>query len=157
MRLPVRCTVTLSFLIGACAIPASLVAATPHTASTSRSISDPCQLLTQAEASAAMGAPVGPGERTLPRPAHPRCRFFTKDQDELAIDVDDLALFDSYAHLGSQPVPGIGDKALWAHNEFSTQVVIVKGNTMIDLILPRTITMMTPAIQKAARLIASRL
>jgi hypothetical protein len=142
--------------LGVGAVP-GVLAATPGARVAAAGGTDPCKLLTQAEASAVMGVAVGPGERTVPAPGHPRCRFFTAAHDELAVDVDDPALFDSYTHLGAKSVSGLGDKALWSHDEYGSRLVIAKGNEMIELVLPRTITMMTPAVQKAGRLIASRM
>lgn len=117
-------------------------------------IANPCKLLTQAEVSAAMGMKFRAGELT--HPGLPRCRFLTASSDEVFIDVVDPSMFDAYAH-GATPLPGIGDKALWAHDQFSSDIYIVKGGNMVTLGLPRNITRMTPALAKLARLVATRM
>lgn len=128
----------------------------PAARAASAKIANPCKLLTQAEASAAIGAKVGPGQLTNTGMTM-RCRFFTPSQDELFLDASGTDLFDTYAHTGAVPVSGMGDKALWAHSEIGSWLYIVKGSNMITLGVPRTISSMTPAIQQAGKLIASRM
>lgn len=123
-------------------------------AGSASSISNPCKLLTQAEVSAALGMKFGAGQLT--HPGLPRCRFLTASDDEVFIDVVDPAMFDAYAH-GATPLSGIGDKALWAHDRFSSDIHIVKGGNMVTLGLPRTISQMTPALAKLAKLVAARM
>lgn len=129
-------------------------------------IADPCKLLTQAEASEVLGANLDPG--VLKRfGVITRCTFYNKhvSGQELFLDVHnetapetDSALFDGYTHMpGIKPVSGIGDQALWSHDELSTRLAILKGGRMVEVGLPRTISAMTPAIEKAAKLIASRM
>lgn len=132
-------------------------------------IADPCKLLTQAEASEAISAQVGAGELKQ-FGIITRCSFYNKrdSQQELLLDVQnenapvaDSVLFDSSSHgPDAKPVPGIGDQALWFHSEGfggGTSLDILKGGRLVHIILPRTIKTMTPAVEKAARLIAGRM
>jgi hypothetical protein len=65
-------------------------------------------------------------------------------------------LFDSYAHMPNvKPVSGIGDQALWSHSDFGTGLDILKGGRLVQMGLPRTMTTITPEVEKAATLIAS--
>lgn len=135
---------------------AAMLAAT--TAAAAAPIANPCKLLTPAEASAAIG-------RTLVRSdvQHygpiTRCRFFDAAGDEpLWLDAADAATFEGLEHLpGVQPVVGIGDRALWQHDELATFLHILKGGDMISMGLPRTLATLTPGVQKAAKLVAGRM
>lgn len=129
-------------------------------------IADPCKLLTQAEASEAMGAGLEPG--VLKRfGVITRCTFSNKrvPEQDLFLDVhnetapeSDSVLFDSYTHMPDiQHVSGIGDQALWAHSELSTRLDIFKGGRLVEVGLPRTVATMTPALEKTGKLIASRM
>lgn len=129
-------------------------------------IADPCKLLTQAEASEAMGASLEPG--VLKRfGVITRCTFSNKrvPEQDLFLDVhnetapeSDSVLFDSYTHVPDiQHVSGIGEQALWAHSELSTRLDIFKGGRLVEVGLPRQIATMTPALEKAGKLIASRM
>lgn len=123
-------------------------------AASAHPIANPCKLLTQAEVSAALSLKFGAGQLT--HPGLPRCRFLTASQEEVFVDAVDPGMFDAYAH-GATPLAGIGDKALWAHDRFSSDIYIVKGGNMVTLGLPRTITKMTPALEKLAKLVAARM
>lgn len=124
----------------------------------SPSISDPCKLLTLAEASAAIGKSLVRNDVQHYGPVT-RCRFFDAGGDEpIWLDVADAATFDGLAHMpGMKAVNGIGDQALWQHDELSTFVHILKGSNMVSMGLPRTFATMTPAVTKAAQLVASRI
>lgn len=135
--------------------PAALGVATGHAAA-GAPITDPCKLLTQDEASAAMGAKVRPGQLTHPGPG-PRCRFLTPSFAELYIDVSTPTLFNAYVQMGATPVAGIGDKAYWNHDQFGSWLHIAKGGNLVTLGLPTTIASMTPAVEHAGKLIASRM
>lgn len=124
----------------------------PHAAT----ITDPCKLLTQDEASALMGAKVNPGELKH-FGSVPYCRFLTASQDSFNVEVEDPSLFDSYTHDGTVPVSGIGDKAAWQHTEIDTHLFLLKGSNLVSLALPRTMKTMTPAVEHAAKLIAGRM
>lgn len=129
-------------------------------------IADPCKLLTQAEASEAMGAKLEPGV-SRQFGVITRCTFSNKriPEQDLFLDVhnetapeSDSALFDSYTHVPDiQHLSGIGDQALWAHSELSTRLGIFKGGRLVEVGLPRQIVTITPALDKAAKLIASRM
>jgi hypothetical protein len=72
--------------------------------------------------------------------------------------VADAVLFDSYTHMPDvKPVSGIGDQALWSHSEIGSGLDILKGGRLVQVGLPRTMTTMTPGVERAARLIASRM
>lgn len=132
-------------------------------------IPDPCKLLTQAEASEAIGAKLDAGELKQ-FGAITRCSFYNKQdrEQELFLDVQnetatvpDAALFDASTHgPGTKPVLGIGDQALWYHSDDrfgGTSLDILKGGRFVHVILPRTIATMTPAVEKAGKLIAGRM
>lgn len=164
-RVVMLITITsLPFTAGCSGSPANTVAArgaqtSPSPAQpTSPSISDPCKLLTLAEASAAMGKPLVRNDVQHYGPVT-RCRFFDAGGDEpIWLDVADAATFDGLTHMpGMKPVSGIGDQALWQHDELTTFVHILKGGNMVSMGLPRTLSTMTPAVTKAARLVASRM
>jgi hypothetical protein len=134
-------------------------------AASSARIADPCKLLTQAEASAALSAALGPGELKrmgiITRCAYSNAaadqKIFLDVQNETA-PVTDAALFDSFTHMpDAKPVSGIGDQALWGHSEYATSLFILKGGKVVAVGLPRTVAAMTPGIEKAAKLIASRM
>lgn len=138
-------------------------------AATATRIPDPCKLLTQAEASEAIGAKLDAGE--LKRfGAITRCSFYNKqDRDqELFLDVHnetatvpDSVLFEASTHSpDAKPVREIGEQALWYHSDDrfgGTSLDILKGGRFVHVILPRTIKTMTPPVEKAAKLIASRM
>ena len=131
----------------------------PSTAQrSSLSISDPCRLLTLAEASAAVGETLVRNDVQHYGPVT-RCRFFNGGGDEpIWLDVEDADTFDGLTHLPDvKPVSGIGDRALWQHNELATFVHILKGGNMVSMGLPRTLSTMTPAVNKAAQLVAGRM
>ena len=120
-------------------------------------ITDPCKLLTSAEASAVLGAKIGAGEVTHPGP-HPRCRFVTSSFDEIFIDVSDPATMTAIVQSGgATAVAGIGDQAAWQHDTYSSALFIEKGGNAVVLGVPRTIATPTPAVQESAKLIASRM
>lgn len=129
-------------------------------------IADPCKLLTQAEASKIVGATLNPGE-TRRFGVVTRCSFFNRADParEVLLDVQnetapvsDSALFDSYTHLpGVQHVSGVGDQALWVHNEIDSEVDILKGGRLVEMKVPRQVATMTPAVEGAAKAIASRM
>lgn len=128
-------------------------------------IADPCKLLTQVEASEAIGAKLGPGE--LRRMGIiTRCTYYNRATDQkLWLDVHnetasepDAVLFDSYTHMPNvKPVSGIGDQALWSHTDLGSDLDILKGGRLVLMGLPPTITTITPAVEKAATLIAGRM
>jgi hypothetical protein len=128
-------------------------------------IADPCKLLTQAEASEAIGAKLGPGE--LKRMGIiTRCGYHNRARElELFLDVHnetapepDAVLFDSYTHMPNvKPVSGIGEGALWSHSDFGSHLDILEGGKLVEMGLPRTLTTITPAVEKAATQIASRM
>jgi hypothetical protein len=167
-----RLIVIAAALVSACACSSNQPA--PERASSSTDlqaasvarIADPCKLLTQAEASEAMGASLEPG--VLRRfGVITRCTFSNKrvPEQDLFLDVhnetapeSDSVLFDGYTHVPDiQHVAGIGDQALWAHSELSTRLDIFKGGRLVEVGLPRTVATMTPALEKAGKLIASRM
>lgn len=128
-------------------------------------IADPCKLLTQAEASEAIGAKLGSGDLK-----HfgivTRCTYYSLATDQkLFLDVHnetapepDAVLFDSYTHMPNvKPVSGIGDQALWSHSEIGSWLDILKAGRLVQIGLPHTVTTITPAVEKAATQIASRM
>lgn len=136
------------------AAPGDQAAATAHSAP----ISDPCKLLTQAEASAAIGQTLVRHDVQHYGPIT-RCRFFNAAGDEpLWLDAADGSVFDGLAHLPDvKSVSGIGDRALWQHNELATFVHILKGGNMVSMGLPRAVSDMTPEVEQAAILVARRM
>lgn len=135
---------------------ASALAATAAAGATP--ISNPCKLLTPAEASAAVGQTLVRSDVQRYGPVT-RCRFFNASGDEpFWLDAADAATFEGLEHLpDAKPVAGIGDRALWQHDEISTFLHILKGGNMISMGLPRTLATLTPAVQKAAKLVADRM
>jgi hypothetical protein len=129
-------------------------------------IADPCRLLTQDEASEAAGAKLSPGE-TRRFGSITRCSFFNKADPsrEVMLDVQnetasvpDDQLFDSYTHMPDvHAVSGIGDQALWVHNEIASGFTILKGGHMVEMKLPRSVDPLSPPAQQAAKAIASRM
>jgi len=108
----------------------------------------PANLLTQVEASEAIGAKLGPGE--LKRMGIiTRCTYYNRATDQMLwLDVHnetapepDAVLFDSYTHMPNvKPVSGIGDQALWSHSDFGSDLDILKGGRLVLMGLPRTMT-----------------
>lgn len=138
---------------------ASAAQPSPSTAQrSSASISDPCRLLTLAEASAAVGETLERNDVQHYGPVT-RCRYFNAGGDEpIWLDVEDADTFEGLAHLPDvKPVSGLGDRALWQHNELATFVHILKGGNTASMGLPRTLSTMTPAVNKAAQLVARRM
>jgi hypothetical protein len=119
-------------------------------------IADACTLLTQEEASAAMGVQMNPGQ-SFHLQTGPRCRFLSKAQDELGIDVIDGGMFSSYAQLADKQVSGIGDKAAWSHDQFGSHLFILKSGNLAVVSLPKSIATVTPAVETAGKQIASRM
>jgi hypothetical protein len=162
----VRVMVIGGALASACACSGTKAGGTTAQAPSAPRIPDPCRLLTQAEASEAIGTKLDAG--TLKRfGIITRCAYYnsrTREQ-ELFMDVHnetapvaDPALFDSYTHMPDvKPVSGIGDQALWSHSEIGSGLDILKGGRLVQVGLPRTMTTMTPAVERAARVIASRM
>lgn len=158
MLLPCACSKNKPEAQAASSAAASPARATP--------IADPCTLLTQAEASAAAGVTLSPGQTrrfgvvtrcTFTDRADPSREVLLDVQNETA-PVADPELFDSYTHLPDvQRVSGIGDQALWVHNEIDSEVDILKGGRLVEMKVPRSVTTMTPAITTAAKAIASRM
>jgi hypothetical protein len=146
-----------SFNVSAFALVGALAPFVPPRV-TPAPITDPCKLMTQDEASSVMGKKVGPGELTHPGPK-PRCRFVTSTFQEIFIDVSDPPFVAGLLQDGTVAVsvPGIGDKAAWHHDQYSSALFIVKGSNAVVLGLPSTIATMTPAVEKEAKLIASRM
>lgn len=141
---------------GKAAVPSGAAASAAQPPS--RPIADPCRLLTLAEASAAIGETLVRNDVQHYGPVT-RCRYFNAAADEpIWLDVADAATFGGLAHLpGIRPVSGIGDQALWQHDELSTFVHILKGGNMVSMGLPRTLASMTPAVRQAAKRVASRM
>ena len=129
-------------------------------------IADPCKLLTQGEASEAIGAKLQAGELKRFGPIT-RCEFYSKPDSEQSLlldvrnetsQVSEATLFDSDTHNpDAKSVPGVGDQAFWFHSELGSLLEIFKAGRLVSVTLPRTMTTATPALGKAARLIASRM
>lgn len=168
----VRGMILATALVSACACsvsktgPEQASGGTRAQAAAVARITDPCKLLTQAEASELIGARLEPGE--LKRLGIiTRCAFYNKRAQQLGVFLDvhndtapepDAVLFDSYTHMpNANAVSGIGDQALWSHSEIGSGLHIMKGGRLVQMGLPRTVATMTPAVEKAARLIASRM
>ena len=127
----------------------------------SASLVNPCTLLTQAEASAALGIQFGAAEMIDNKKLGKRCRFATGD-DELFIDIsDNTGLADSYALLPNVvSVKGLGDKALWMPGRWETEnklLCIVKHNILVNIGFPPSVKSLTPGARKVAELVASRM
>ena len=161
-RLIVLLVTSLAFAAGCSGSAGSATAAGGTQASATQPqsvpISDPCKLLTRAEASAAVGKTLVRNDVQKYGPVT-RCRFFDAGGDEpIWLDVEDAATFDGLTHLPDvTPVSGIGDQALWQHSELATFVDILKGGNTVSMGLPRTLSTMTPAVEKTAKLVASRM
>jgi hypothetical protein len=140
----------IAALAGAGCSGAARAASTP--------IANPCRLLTIAEASVALGENLVRSDVQHFGPII-RCRFFNASGDEpLWLDAADAETFEGLAHLPDvEPVSGIGDRALWQHNELATFLYVLKGGKMVSIGLPRTLSSVTPAIRQAAKVIADRM
>lgn len=143
---------------------ASPPAPTAQAASSAR-ITHPCKLLTRTEASAAIGAELAPGEENTSGIVT-RCAFSNRErQSQLWLDVQnatapvsDASLFDALSHEpDAKLLSGIGDKALWSHSRISTFLYILKGGNMVAMGLPRTMATLTPSVEQAGKLVASRM
>src|SRR5579875_2552894 len=124
----------------------------------SASLVNPCTLLTQAEASAALGMQFEAGQMVDNKKLGKRCRFPTGN-DELFIDISDNSdLADSYAHLPDVvSVKGLGDKALWMPATENKLLCIVKHNILVNIGFPPSVKSLTPGARKVAELVASRM
>jgi hypothetical protein len=148
-------------VLAACTGSTSISANSPpkgaDSKSGSASLANPCTLLTQAEASAALGMQFGAAEMIDNKKLGKRCRFATSG-DELFIDIsDNNGLADSYAHLpDATPVKGLGDKAVWMPGHIPI-LCIVKGNTLVNIGFPPSVKSLTPGARKVAELVASRM
>ena len=134
----------------------ALLAATA--AAAAAPIVNPCKLLTPAEASAAIGQTLVRSDVQHYGPIT-RCRFFNAAGDEpFWLDAADAATFEGLEHLpDAKPIAGIGERALWQHDQLSTFLHILKGGNMISMGLPRTLATLTPGVQKAEKLLAGRM
>lgn len=104
-----------------------------------------------------MGEKLTPGDLQHYGPAT-RCRFFHGVDEDLRLDAQDAALFETFTHLPDvKPVSGIGDQALWLHSEYGTFLHILNSGRLVSMGLPRRMASMTPGVEKAARLVASRM
>ncbi|MDQ6941274.1 MAG: hypothetical protein M3169_02030 [Candidatus Eremiobacteraeota bacterium] len=120
------------------------------------SAANPCALVTTAEASTAMGVSSLPGKaRTSSRSSS--CRYYSADHTKnvfvQTIGADDMA---GAGQLGGKPVPGIGDKALWA----AGSMFIQKGGKYVQVGLYRSaasMQKMDPAIVPLAKTAAGRM
>ncbi len=108
---------------------------------------DPCSLLTQREATEALGQRVT--QAAPPAPTY--CRYATPASDNAptALSVtfgidDDVASYDKFVtREDAAAVAGLGDRAVWNTN--GNSVVVVKGNrrlilTIVDGKTPSTLT-----------------
>lgn len=138
---------------------ASPSAAKAPAAPAAAAIADPCKLLTQDEASAALGEHTGQGELKHFGSITTRCSFYSPStQKELFLDVSNPGLFDAATHLGATPVAGIGDKALWQSDAHSSFLFIEKDGKVINMGgLPGGMATPSPAVQQAGKAIASRM
>jgi len=131
------------------------VATTASAAAPSRPVSNPCSLTNPAEVSAVMGRKSGPGE--FHKDLGGRCNFYdSTSQYEIFLQTIDTATFDSLTHLpGNTKVSGIGDRALWSDGSLYVQ----KGDRALQIgfSLPHPLKTMTPAAEKLAKLIVSRM
>lgn len=134
-------------------------AAAAPTVPAAAAITDPCKLLSQDEASAALGERTGPGQLKQFGKLTTRCSFHAPStQHELFLDVSNPGLFDAATHLGATPVAGIGDKALWQSDAHSSFLFIEKNGRVIDMGgMPGGSATPSPAVQQAGKLIASRM
>jgi hypothetical protein len=117
---------------------------------------NPCRFATRAEVSAAMGKPSGPGRHhesmggdicTFTGPTYEYVIYIQTAQPDLV---------DSYTHLpGVTLVKGFGDLAVWNDDA----LFVRKGNRAVEINfqLPSKPKQMTPAMQKFARTVVSRM
>lgn len=167
MAIAVTLAVTCACLSSKSNVPAQDASGSTSAASSAATarITDPCKLLTEAEASEAIGAKLGPGVlKNLG--VVTRCAYSNRAQEqELWLDVQnstavvsDPVLFDSLGHgPDSKWINGIGDQAVWAHSQYATFLYVLKGGNMVAMGLPRTMATVTPAVEKAAKLVATRM
>ena len=130
----------------------SLTTAAPASAGTS----NPCALVTTADASTAMGVTSLPGKPHTSRHAS-SCRFYSADHKKnvfvQTLDADDMA---GAAQIGGKSVPGIGDKALW----IAGSMYVKKGGNYMQVGLylkPESMKTMDPAIIPLSKTVAGRM
>lgn len=118
--------------------------------------SNPCKLATQGEISAVMGKPAARGQHRESMGGD-ICTFNGPTYDyEIYIQTADPALVDSYTHLpDATVVKGLGDLAVWSQ----PALFVRKGKHAVEINfqLPDKPKRLSPAMQKLARTIVSRM
>lgn len=118
---------------------------------------DPCKLLTQAEASAALGLKVSPGRTIKNLMDTTTCAFATPAGDDLTIAIESPDFYNGVAANGGVPVQGIGAKALWLHMPWSNELYVLKDHSLVHVSFPGHATGLSPAMIMAGKQIASRM
>ena len=131
---------------------ATVATAAPAAAGTS----NPCAVVTVAEASTAMGVASLPGKPHAGRSGS-SCRYYSADHTKnVFVQTTDAGTMTGAAQFGAKPVPGIGDKALWAGGT----MFVKKGANYMQVALYRnkaSLEKMDPAIVPLAKTAASRM
>jgi hypothetical protein len=131
---------------------AALITAAPASAGTS----NPCALVTTAEASTAMGVASLPGKPHTSRRAS-SCRYYSADHmKNVFVQTADAGDMTGAIQFGGKPVAGIGDKAIWAAGSMMVQ----KGAkyVQVGLYLNKTsMKTMDPALIPLAKTAAGRM
>jgi hypothetical protein len=118
--------------------------------------SNPCTLVTTAEAASAMGTASLPGKPHTSR-GTTSCRFYSSDHTKnVYVQIVEAGDMIGAGQLGGKPVAGIGDKAVWA----SGSMFVQKGAKYVQVGLYRSaasMEKMDPQIVPLARTVAGRM
>lgn len=132
--------------------PAAMTAPTAASAGTS----DPCALATAGDASKAMGVSSLPGKPHASRRAR-SCRYYSPNHlMNVFVQTGDAGDMIGAGQLGGKPVPGIGDKAIWA----AGSIFVQKGGKVVQVGLylsSASMQKMDPAIVPLAKTVAGRM
>jgi hypothetical protein len=138
----------------AAAIVASAAFAAPAPASAGTS--NPCALVTSAEATTAMGVASLPGKAHAGRLGS-SCRYYSADHTKnVFVQIVSAGDMMGAVQIGGKPVSGIGDKAFWA----SGSMFVKKGGSFVQVGLylnAKSMEKMDPAIVPLAKTVASRM
>lgn len=118
--------------------------------------SDICGLVTTAEATSAMGVSSLPGKPHTSRTST-SCRYYSSDHTKnVFVQTSEAGDMMGAAQIGGKPVPGIGDKAVWA----AGSIFVQKGGKYMQVGLyrnPASQNKMDPQIIPLAKTVAGRM
>jgi len=144
---------TLKYLLAVATVATATIAA-PLAAQAGTS--NPCALVTAADASTAMGVASLPGKPHTSRRGS-SCRYYSPNH-QMNVYVQNVTAGDliGATQLGGRAVSGIGDKAIWSAGSMFVQ----KGGKVVQVGLylsPASMQKMDPAIVPLAKTVAGRM